>query len=78
MGRVRPVGEKRRREKEMVAEMIALYCRGRHGSRGTLCPQCAELAAYDAGPRILVHHPVAAVRHALSTLREKKRLEGER
>ena len=46
MGRVRPVGEKRRREKEMVAEMIALYCRDRHGSRGTLCPQCAELAAY--------------------------------
>ena len=116
MGRARPVGEKRRREKEMVAEMIALYCRGRHGSRGTLCPQCAELAAYAAarsdrcpfmeektfcsncrvhcyqpemrrrirevmryaGPCILFHHPVAAIRHALLTLREKKRLEGER
>ena len=31
-----------------------------------------------AGPRILFHHPVAAARHALSPLREKKRLEGER
>ncbi|MCR4870073.1 MAG: nitrous oxide-stimulated promoter family protein [Atopobiaceae bacterium] len=29
--------------------MIALYCRGNHGTpRGVLCPECAELAEYAA------------------------------
>jgi hypothetical protein len=38
---------KREREKQMVGEMIALYCRKRHGSaKGTLCPDCAALADY--------------------------------
>lgn len=37
---------KRRREKEMVSRMIALYCRKQHRSKGGLCPECAELAEY--------------------------------
>ena len=37
---------KRQREKAIVNEMIALYCRKKHGTRGGLCPDCAALAAY--------------------------------
>ncbi|SCJ34167.1 Nitrous oxide-stimulated promoter [uncultured Flavonifractor sp.] len=40
------VEAKRQREKAMVNEMIALYCRKKHGTRGALCPDCAALAAY--------------------------------
>ncbi len=37
---------KREREKKMVSQMIALYCRKNHGSKGGLCPQCAALEQY--------------------------------
>lgn len=37
---------KRQREKDMVNDMIALYCRKKHGARDGLCPACAALAAY--------------------------------
>ena len=40
------VEAKRQREKAMVNEMIALYCRKKHGTRGALCPDCAAMAAY--------------------------------
>lgn len=36
---------KREREKAVVSQMIALYCRKNHGGR-TLCPDCAALDAY--------------------------------
>lgn len=36
---------KREREKLLVSQMIALYCRKNHGGR-TLCPDCAALDAY--------------------------------
>lgn len=36
---------KREREKELVSQMIALYCRKNHGSK-SLCPDCAALDAY--------------------------------
>ncbi|MGN0707731.1 MAG: nitrous oxide-stimulated promoter family protein [Faecalibacterium sp.] len=36
---------KREREKRVVSEMIALYCRRCHGGPG-LCPECAALEAY--------------------------------
>lgn len=37
---------KREREKAMVSEMIALYCRKRHGAKDILCADCAALNAY--------------------------------
>nr|WP_302595365.1 nitrous oxide-stimulated promoter family protein [uncultured Acetatifactor sp.] len=106
---------KREREKAMVSEMIALYCRKQHGRKasGGLCPECAALDTYArqrsdkcpfmetktfcsnckvhcykpemreriravmrfSGPRMLFHHPVAALRHVVATKKEKKRLE---
>ena len=41
------IKDKRAREKHVVGEMIALYCRGKHGTkRGNLCKECAGLLAY--------------------------------
>lgn len=41
--------KKRENEKQLVREMIAMYCHGRHGSaRGQLCESCRELAEYAA------------------------------
>ena len=37
---------KREREKAMVSQMIALYCRKQPGCKQGLCPECAELDAY--------------------------------
>ena len=103
---------KREREKRMVSQMIALYCRKKHHPRGDLCPQCAALDAYAkmradkcpfmetktfcsncrihcykpdmrakirevmrfAGPRMILHHPVAAIRHVVETKKEQRRL----
>ena len=103
---------KREREKRMVSQMVALYCRKKHHTRGDLCPQCAALDAYAkmradkcpfmetktfcsncrihcykpdmrakirevmrfAGPRMILHHPVAAIRHVVETKKEQRRL----
>ena len=103
---------KREREKRMVSQMIVLYCRKKHHTRGDLCPQCAALDAYAkmradkcpfmetktfcsncrihcykpdmrakirevmrfAGPRMILHHPVAAIRHVVETKKEQRRL----
>lgn len=99
----------------MVSQMIALYCKKQHHTKGTLCVQCAELDAYArgrsdkcpfmetktfcsnckvhcykpemrekiravmrfSGPRMIFHHPVAALRHVILTKNEKRRLEKE-
>ena len=37
---------KREREKKMISQMIALYCRRNHHTRGALCPECAALNDY--------------------------------
>lgn len=42
----RNIDRKREREKRVVAEMIALYCRKQHGQHDELCQECAALAAY--------------------------------
>ena len=39
------VASKREHEMELVSQMIALYCRKKHGE-GKLCPECAELDRY--------------------------------
>ena len=104
---------KREREKAIVSEMIALYCKKQHGKRKQLCPACEELDIYArqrsdkcpfmetktfcsnckvhcykpqmrekirtvmryAGPRMIFHHPVTAVRHVMEMKKEKRRLE---
>lgn len=37
---------KREREKQTVALMIRLYCRGKHGTKTGLCPECQSLCDY--------------------------------
>ena len=108
------VQTKREREKRMVSQMIALYCRKQHSSpKGGLCPECEALTAYAmqrsdrcpfmetktfcsnckvhcyrldmrdriravmrfSGPRMMFHHPIAAIRHVVSTKAEKRRLQ---
>ena len=106
---------KREREKALVSEMIALYCKKRHGTKGGLCPECAALAAYArersekcpfmetktfcsncrvhcyrlemrekiravmrfSGPRMMLCHPVPALRHVVEEQKEKRRLAKE-
>ncbi len=110
---MKSIETKREREKKMVSEMITLYCRKNHGTKGTLCPECAALNMYArqrsdkcpfmetktfcsnckvhcykpemrekirivmrfSGPRMIFHHPVAAIRHVIETKKEKRRLE---
>ena len=43
---MKSIADKRKREKRMVSEMIALYCRKKHHTKDGLCPECAELEAY--------------------------------
>ncbi len=40
------VATKREKEKELVSQMIALYCRKQHGNKRGLCTECAELDSY--------------------------------
>ena len=99
---------KREREKRMVSQMIALYCRKKHHTRGDLCPLDAyakmradkcpfmetktfcsncRIHCYKpdmrakirevmrfAGPRMILHHPVAAIRHVVETKKEQRHL----
>ena len=37
---------KREREKQVVSQIIALYCRKKHGGKKQLCPACAALDRY--------------------------------
>ena len=34
------------RENRTIEAMIGVYCRGHHGGRAALCPECRELLAY--------------------------------
>ena len=107
------IATKREREKDMVSQMISLYCRKNHYTK-ELCPDCAALANYArqrsdkcpfmesktfcsnctvhcyrperrekiravmcfSGPRMMFHHPVAAVRHLIETKKEKIGVSG--
>lgn len=111
----RDIRTKREREKAMVSQMIALYCKKTHKTKKGLCSGCAELDRYArarsdkcpfmetktfcsncrvhcykpemrekirlvmrfSGPRMILHHPIAAMRHVIETKREQKRLEGK-
>ncbi len=111
---MKDIQKKQEREKAMVSQMIALYCRGNHGSKkGCLCEECRNLTEYAlsrsdrcpfmetktfcsncrvhcykpemrekiravmcySGPRMIFHHPLAAMRHLCETEKEEKRLE---
>ena len=37
---------KREKEKAMVSDMIAVYCRKKHKTKGYLCEECAALEQY--------------------------------
>ena len=37
---------KREKEKQMVSQMIHLYCKKQHGTKHSLCPECARLDSY--------------------------------
>ena len=43
---MKDIETKREREKKMISQMIALYCRRNHHTRGVLCPECAALNDY--------------------------------
>ena len=111
---MKTVQTKREREKRMVTEMIKLYCKKQHHTKGgELCSECDELNEYAklrsdkcpfmetktfcsnckvhcykpvmrekirtvmrfSGPRMLLHHPIWAIRHVAETKSEKKTLE---
>ena len=40
------IQSKRQREKYVVSEMIALYCRKQHKTKGELCSDCSALLEY--------------------------------
>ena len=42
----RDVLTKREKEKEMVSQMIAIYCRKKHKTKQGLCSECAALDEY--------------------------------
>lgn len=101
--------KKRQQEKQIVQQMIALYCAKKHGTKGALCPDCQALLNYSqqraekcpfmenktfcsacpvhcyrpemrqkirevmkfSGPRMLLYHPVLALRHVAVTMQEK-------
>ena len=49
---MKDIGTKREREKKMISQMIALYCRRNHHTRGALCPECAALNDYAPRPEL--------------------------
>ena len=107
------ISSKREREKAVVSQMIALYCRKKHGGKKELCAECAQLQEYArlrsdkcpfmetksfcsnckvhcykpemrekirqvmrfSGTRMMLYHPVLAVRHVIESKREKRRLQ---
>ena len=40
------IENKRIKEKKILAKMIVLYCKKKHGSKATLCKECEELRDY--------------------------------
>lgn len=46
---MRDIEQKRKREKEIVSQMISLYCRKKHNTKKGLCAECEELDRYAKG-----------------------------
>lgn len=43
---MKTVEDKRQREKQVVSQMISLYCRKKHHTKSELCPECKALKDY--------------------------------
>ena len=109
------INKKREQEKKMVTQMIQVYCRGKHHTKGKMCSECQVLSDYAnmrsdkcpfmetktfcsnckvhcykpemrekirevmrySGPRMIFHHPAAAIRHVILTKKEKKQIESK-
>jgi len=41
-----PEHKRMKRERKTIALMVKLYCKGKHHTNGTLCPECQELQDY--------------------------------
>lgn len=105
--------DKREKEKELVSQMIRLYCMKKHNTKHELCEDCKKLDEYArersdkcpfmetktfcsnckvhcykpemrekirmvmrfSGPRMLLHHPLIALKHVIETKKEKKLME---
>ena len=50
MVRLQSVEAKRQREKRMVQEMVALYCRKKHGGQKRLCPEATDVRSWRQKP----------------------------
>lgn len=112
---MRDVESKREREKNLVSQMVRLYCRKKHKTKNGLCSECRELDEYAklrsdkcpfmetktfcsnckvhcykpemrekiqdvmrfSGSRMMLTHPILAVRHMIESQKEKKRLENK-
>lgn len=110
---MKSVENKRLREKQIVSQMIALYCRKKHKCKKVLCDDCRSLKKYAemriekcpfmetktfcsnckvhcykaqmreqirkvmrfSGPRMIIYHPVIAIRHVIESSKEKKEQE---
>ena len=104
---------KRQQEKKIVALMIRIYCKKKHGTKKELCADCQALCDYAmlrsdkcpfmetktfcsnckvhcykpemrekirevmrfSGPRMILYHPVLAVRHVIESKKERNVLE---
>lgn len=40
------INKKREQEKKMVTQMIQVYCRGKHHTKGKMCSECQVLSDY--------------------------------
>ena len=109
------IESKRKKEIEIIEDMINLYCKKNHKTKKGLCKECQELKEYAilrinkcpfmenktfcsnckvhcykpdmreqikevmrfSGPRMMLYHPVAAIRQVIESKREKRRLQKE-
>ena len=109
---MKSTASKREKEKQIVSDMIALYChKNHHTPKGKMCAECRELSDYAksrsdqcpfmenrtfcsncrvhcyrgdmrekirivmrySGPRMIFHHPLAAISHVIASRKEKRK-----
>ena len=69
------------KEKQISELMIKLYCNKNHNTKKTFCSSC-ETHCYKrdmaeqirkvmrfSGPRMLLYHPITAIKHIIDTIR---------